>query len=185
AVALVVDQARDQLLAGPALAGDEHGRRVARDLGGDLERARHGRRLGDDLTVASLDADFLAQPRDLAAQRFTLLRLAQRQYELVRTERLRQVVVRAGFHGVDRELDAAVRGHDDDEPHAALRLVPGQELEAAQARHAYVAEDDVGLQLGGAREAFLAVARGLRLIAFLGQDQGDRLAQAWFVVDDQ
>src|SRR5690606_37856208 len=73
----------------------------------------------------------------------------------------------------------------EDEPRAAVRLVPGQELGAAQARHAYVAEDDVGLQLGGAREAFLAVARGLRLIAFLGQDQGDRLAQAWFVVNDQ
>src|SRR5690606_10722984 len=62
AVALAVDQAGDQLLAGAALARDEHGRRVAGDLGGDLEGAGHGGRLRDDLAVAPLDADFLAQP---------------------------------------------------------------------------------------------------------------------------
>jgi hypothetical protein len=42
AIALAVDQPRDELLAGAALARDEHRRRVPRHLGGDLERLRHG-----------------------------------------------------------------------------------------------------------------------------------------------
>jgi hypothetical protein len=180
-----VDEPRDELLAGAALASDENGRRVPRHLRRDLERLRHGGRFRDDLAVAALDADFLAQARDFLAQRLALLGLLQDEDELVRTERLRQVVVGAALHRLDGELGAAVGRHHDDHARAAGGAVALEELEAAETRHAQVAEDDVGLQLERTREAFLAVARRLHLVPLLGEDQRDGLPKPRLVIDDQ
>src|SRR5690606_37609625 len=185
AIALAVDEARDELLAGSALAGDQHGRRVACDLRGNLERARHGGRLRDDLAVASLDADFLAQARDFAAQRLTLLGLLEREHELVRTERLGEVVVGAALHRLDGHLDAAVGGHDDDHALAIGLAVAVEEVEPAEAGHAHVAEDDVGLQLQRPAQTLLAVTRGEDLVAFFGEDEGNGLPETRLVVDNQ
>src|SRR5690606_8884772 len=51
AMALAVDETRDELLACSAFTRDEHGRRMACDFRGDLERLRHRRRLRDDLAI--------------------------------------------------------------------------------------------------------------------------------------
>src|SRR5690606_29919731 len=83
AVALRMDQPGDDLLPRPALAGDEHGRRVRRHLARELERLLHGGRLRDDLTEPALDAYLLAQPAHLASQRFALLGLLEEQDELI------------------------------------------------------------------------------------------------------
>src|SRR5690606_20738606 len=182
---LAMDESCDELLAGTALAGDEHGRRMARDLRRDLERLRHRGRLRDDLAVAPPGAAFLAQARPLAAQRLALLRLLKDEDELIRAERLRQVVVRTALHRLDGELGAAVRGHHDDHAGAAAAAILLEELEAAEPRHAEVAQHDVGLELERTREALLAVARRLHLVALLRQDGRHGLPQAWFVVDDQ
>src|SRR5690606_2455518 len=185
AVALVVDEPRDQLLAGPALARDEDGRGVAGDLAGGLERLAHGGGLRDDLAVAALDADLVAQAADLAAQRLPLLGLLEREHELVGAEGLGQVVVGARLHGLDRELGAAVGGHDDDQAVALLRAVALEELEARQPRHADVAQDDVGPELLRASEAFLPVAGGVDLVSLAREDEGHRLAKPGLVVDDE
>ena len=68
---------------------------------------------------------------------------------------------------------------------AALLAVPLQELEAGQAGHAHVAQDDVGLQLLRARQPLLAIARGLDLVALAAEDQRNGLPESGLVVDDE
>src|SRR5690606_33305439 len=89
------------------------------------------------------------------------------------------------LHRLDREVHPAVRGQDDDHRLAILRLVALEELDTVQARHADVAQDDVRLRLDRLGEPLLAVARGRDLVAFLAQDEGDRVTQPGLVVDDK
>src|SRR5690606_29907870 len=117
--------------------------------------------------------------------RSALLGLLERKNDLVRAERLRDVVVGALLHRLDREIHPAVRGHDDDHRLAVLRLVALEELEAVQARHADIAQDDVGLELDCLGEPLLTVARRRDLVSLLAQDERDRVTQPWLVVDDQ
>src|SRR5690606_31687593 len=84
-----------------------------------------------------------------------------------------------------REIHRAVRRHHDHERAPAVRTVALEELDAAESRHAHVAEDDVGRQLLRTRESLLTVARGVDSEALLLEDERDRLPQSRLVVDDQ
>ena len=70
-----VDRARDQLLAGAALAGDQHARPRRRDLRDLGEQRRHRRALADHLEAL---VGQRAQALDLARHRAPLERVAQR-----------------------------------------------------------------------------------------------------------
>ena len=74
----------------------------------------HRRALREDRLELALLADLLAERAVLAAQRLALLGLAQREHDLVGLERLADVVVGAGLHRLEREVDVAVRAHHDD-----------------------------------------------------------------------
>src|SRR5262249_60654453 len=69
ALALVVDRARDDFLAGTALAGDQHGRIGAADLIDQRVDLLHRRARADESAAPPRLGDHLAQPLDLAAQR--------------------------------------------------------------------------------------------------------------------
>src|SRR5690606_1906735 len=87
--------------------------------------------------------------------------------------------------GFDGQLRAAVRGHDDDQRQPALFAIRLQELQPGHARHAHVAEYDVGLQLQRPGETLLAVADGMDGVVFIAEDQGYGLPQARLVVNDE
>ncbi len=97
-----VDQARDELLARPALARDQHRRGVLGHLGSELDGLPHPGALGDDLGEALVGFDALAQARDLAPQLLAFLRLPECEDHLCGGERLGQVVVGALLHRLDR-----------------------------------------------------------------------------------
>src|SRR5205814_884140 len=74
-----MDGARDELFADAALARDERGRLVVRDLRDRLEDRLHRRALRQDVLEEVLAPDLLPQRAVLAAERLALLGLAERE----------------------------------------------------------------------------------------------------------
>ena len=118
-VALRVNRAREQLLAGARLALEQHGRARRRGRRDGLQHATDRRAVADDLPLVPELHHLAAQPLVLAAQAHDLERLIDRELELLRPDGLRDVVDRAGLDRRDRVLDAAVAGQHDQR-----RLVP-------------------------------------------------------------
>ena len=119
ALAEPVDRARDQLLAGAALAGDEHGGVARRDL---LDRAPHDRHLlaaADQLgePAVGLGAQVVGHRLGLAAaaaRRAQLERALDLEAHDLGLDRLGEEVERAELHRLDRGLDGAEPGDDHD-----------------------------------------------------------------------
>ena len=186
AVARVVDRAGDALLAGAALARDEHGRAGAGDALRQVEDAAHAFGPEDDL--AALLAPEL-RPEDLVLRDDVALleRLADQLPQLVRGERLRDEVVGAALHRVDRHVEGAVRGHHDDLGARRALLDERQEIHPAAVRHHQVREHDA-VGLGRVHHR---VAGGLEarcegdVEAFAPEEDGQHVAKARLVVDDE
>ena len=113
--AVVVDRARDQLLAGAGLAGDEHrALRLARPAPPCWITSCIAPAAADDAVVVELGVALADQVAVLGAQPLVLERAADDDEQLVDLERLLQVVERAELHRLDRALDRGVRGHHQD-----------------------------------------------------------------------
>ena len=123
--AVPVQRARDELLAGARLAGDEHRRVRLRQPADRAEHLLHRRRLAQHLrrlapiaaaTGAGAGASAIA--RRISATR------------VVDVERLRQVLERAALERRDGAVEVRVRGHDD---HRELRDSAPSPCRAARA----------------------------------------------------
>ena len=138
----IVQGPGDQLLAGPALALDQHGGGGGRDLLHHPHHLLHRRAFGDQLRRAP--RDLLAQPEVLPAQPLALLRLAQDEEHLVGAEGLAQIVVGAGLHRLDRQL-VRCRTRSSRSPWSSGRsaLRRPQQVEAVHLRHAHVGDQRV------------------------------------------
>ena len=143
------ERPRDQLLAGAALAANQH-----RDVGvGDaLDQVAH---LGHPLAVAEqhagtcdCDCELLAQRRHLATELPLLERVGERHFEIGLVERLADEVGGAELHRLhDGRRPALAREHDDRDVAIDL-LERGERLEPVhRARHHHV-EDDGRRPLG-------------------------------------
>ena len=121
-----VERARDQLLAGAALAGDQHGRVGLRDLVDRRAHLLHRRRVADHRAVR----EALGQLAVLAAQLVLGERALDDEAQLVGRERLADVVARAELHAAHGGVDRRIRG---DQQHRGRRLA-GEQLR--QDRHA-------------------------------------------------
>ena len=151
-----VNRARDQLLAGAALALDENRRSARRRLDDQVEHLPHPRAPADDvgeLVVPLLDV--LAQVAVLVHQPPPLHRVADDDQHFVVLERLGDVVERAALHRRDRALDRRVGGDDDDRQVLVDPLQLVERGDAVEARHHDV--DDAPR-----RTAARAPARALR-----------------------
>ena len=110
ALAQLMDRLRHQFLAGARLARDQHRRRRRRRL---LDRAvdlADHRRVADHAPEAAMLAQLPPQHAHFAQRLLTLDRLLQQDQQPLRVDRLRQIVVGAFLDGLDRRLDAALRG---------------------------------------------------------------------------
>src|SRR5256885_6101028 len=108
-----VDRAGDELLAGAALALDEHRRGAAGDL---LEERHHPAERGaraDDRALLEQVVEPLLERAVLLDQVSALEGLADQAQELGALERLGEEVVRALLHRLDRLLDRAEGGQED------------------------------------------------------------------------
>ena len=136
----VVQGLGDEFLPGAALAQDEHGGAARRDLPHLLEQVLHRRRLAHDRVEAEALVEHLAQVRHLVAQLPVLDQLVDAAPQLVEVDRLRQVIVRADAHRLDRGLDRAEAGDQDHRQVELLGPHPVQERQPVHARHAQVAD---------------------------------------------
>jgi len=99
-------------------------------------------------------------------------------------ERLQEVIVSAEFHRLDGRLRGAVGGHQNDEELGIHLADAAQRLEAVDAPHADVHEDEVVLELGNNFEAFLAGRGGGELdFRHVAEDALERILHVRFVVD--
>ena len=142
-LAVVVQRARDQFLAGAGLAGDHHG-----EIGLHQPRQHavdflHRRRAADQRNGIRIR---LRRPR-----RCTLLRLGQRaaddRDQFLEIERLRQVFISAAFGGPDRRHEGVLRTHDDDRQIRPHLLDARQQIERVLVGHHDVGDDEIALAL--------------------------------------
>jgi hypothetical protein len=131
-----VEDAREDLLAGAVLAGDEDAgvrRRDALDEGHHLLHGARARDDGGELGLAGARG-LGVEPVD-RAQRVAQLELGVEGGEQARVvPRLLDVVARAAANGLDRALDAAPCGHDDDGEGGVELAQAREEVHALAAR---------------------------------------------------
>ena len=141
ALAVVVQRARDQFLAGAGLAGDHHrqiGLHQARERAVDL---LHRGRTADERHALDL--------LDVRLARRAGLRLAQRAPDdgdqFLQVEGLGQIVIGAAFGRLDGGHERVLRAHDDDRQVRPQLLDARQEFEGVFVRHDDVGDDEVAL----------------------------------------
>jgi hypothetical protein len=176
--AVAVQRARDQLLAGAALAGDHHRHRALAQAADRAEHVLHRRRLAEHLghrrggAVAHLLAQALVH------------RPPDQLHRLRHVERLGQVFEGAALERGHRAVQVGVRGHDDDRQPGQPLLDPGQQVDARGAGHADVADQHLRRLVvqRGQHLARIGEAAHLQLLARerLLQHEADRVV----VVDD-
>jgi hypothetical protein len=182
--ALAVEGPRHQLLAGAALARDEHGRVRLRDLGDALVQAHHRGVAAHEGLEALPPVELRAEVLDLGLQAAVLHGGAGEAEDLVHLEGLHDVVERALLHALDGRPHVGQRGHQDHRE----RLVHGQQARqhdgSRLAGKPHVEEDHVDppraehVQRGRA----LLDAQHLELEA---EDLADRVLDGGLVVDDE
>ena len=150
-----------------------------------VQRFPHGPALRDERAGGRGGVELCSECRDGAAELLPLLGLAEGEHDLVRAERLGEVVVGALFHGGERRLFAPVRAHHDDQRRAAALAVCTQEGDPAQLGHAHVAQDQVERLGERTVEGLLPIALCRDLVARIGEQQPEGLAEAGFVVHDE
>ena len=174
-----VQQARHDLLAGAALAGDQDGGVGAGDAldgahdrrhrvrGVQQQRAIFGRRL------VGLLAAVAHRARHDHAQLFGVV------------QGLAEVVERALLHRVDGVGHRAVGGDQQHHGRRHFLLQRGQQGAAVHHRHADVAEHDVERRLAGQLEGGPAVAGVAHLVAVVGEHPHQEPAEGGLIVDHQ
>ena len=142
-VALVVDRACEEFLAGSRLALEQDGRARWRGHRDCLHDAPDRRRVTDDLPLVAKLHDLLAEGLVLAPQPHKLERLIDGQFQLLWTNRFGDVVDRAGFNRRDRVLDAGVSRQHDERDVVAFPRQQLDELEPRQPRHPIIGDDQI------------------------------------------
>ncbi len=182
-----VGRARDELLAGAALAFDEDRRVALRDAADRLEDLLH-RAAGADERDAGLvaAADLVADPTDRARQLVHLRGAGDERAHLVEVEGLGEVVEGAALHRLDRVRHGVLRrDHDDDEPGDLRSRDPLQHVETAQVRHPDVENGDVDVAAGQGGEGVGAGRDGLDVVPGLRQGGAEHQPDRFFVVGDE
>ena len=166
---VVVNRGGDELLAGAALALDQHGRAAVGHLTDHLEQPLHRLVLADEVARVEPLADALPQLRRLAAEPRVLDAALDDRGDGVEIERLGEVVLGAHPEGFDRGLHRAERGHDDPDRGGHLGLALLDEAETVEHGHLQVGEHDVGVVRRQAQQGRATVGRGFDLVPLVGE----------------
>ena len=106
-----MDDGGYELLAGPGLSGDQHGRVRPGNPAHDLVDILHGGTIADEnLVPVALDQ----QTNDSVAQILALEEALDGDGDFLQLERLGDIVERPKLHRLDRRRRGAKGGHDDD-----------------------------------------------------------------------
>ena len=177
---------RDQLLARAALAAHEHGEVRLGDLADRLEDALHRRARADQVLEGVLALHALEQLAVLARHARALERALHDQADLLVVERLRDVVLRARLHRLDRDLLGAVRGDHHHHGLGAQALGLAQHVETGgPVAEREVGQHEVEALLGQPRERLVARAGEQHLVAGAAEQPRERELDGALVFDDQ
>ena len=175
---VVVQRARDELLARAGLARDQHRHARARQAADRLEHLLHRRRLADD-------ARRRLRGRLLGRSARALPRRARDELDrFVDVERLRQILEGAALIGRHGAVEIRVRRDDDDGDVGIHAREPLHELEPAHVRHADVRDQHVGPAELQRAEELLAGFEGAREHVRLLQRLLEHPPHGLVVVDD-
>ena len=115
AVAVMINRAGDEFLAGAAFTGDERGGVAGGHLADELENLLHRLTAADDAQLVILGFEQGLVRHHLLHVARGLERVGDDFLELQRVERLEQIIVGAELHRLDGRLRRAVGGHQNDE----------------------------------------------------------------------
>ena len=177
-----MDRTSDELLARAVLPGDQHARRC---LPHPLDLLRDGAdriRRPDDLELRPHD---VPQTRVLLVQVEVRERIAQREENAIRVERLLENVVGAVLCRFDGGLDGRVTTDHHHDGAGVLLLQLAQRLEPVDARHLHVHEDEVRPEPRVLGEPVDRVRDGAHLVALELEKLAERGANPLLVVDDE
>ncbi len=183
---LEVDRARDQLLAGAALAAEQNGGVVVHHPPDKLIDLLHGRAAADDLAADQLAAHLILQRREIGGlgRHFDRTRDGRR-YQVEVFERLGEVVVRTALHRLNRIVHRAGGGNHNDQGAAGLLAGAGEHLQAANSGHHDVEQGDFVAIAEERFERALAVGGLFDPIAGGFEPMMEDQADARVVVGDQ
>ena len=176
-----MERARDELLAGAGLAGDQH-RRIARC---DLVRQRE--RLAERAAhrIRRLGGHAGTHVRDLIAQRHERECSGDHELERRRHHRLGQEVVDAGTHRINGNADVATPREHDRQRLGILLAQREAQLDARHPGHHHVDERDFRRRLLHRCEARLGGGHVIGGVAAAPQCKRDELRFACLVIDDE
>ncbi len=158
---LQVHGARDQLLAGPALAGDHHRRAAVGRLADRLEDLENARALADESFEAVLASQLALELAVLVLQALALERVGDGEPQLVELERLGDVVVGAELHRLHRRLGRGERGHHEHDRPRRVVLRRAQYGQAVHLAHPEIGDDEIEVvRLQGLHGGLAAVGEG-------------------------
>jgi hypothetical protein len=184
AAAVLVDVAGEQLLAGAALAEQQHGRRGAGRLLGHLERGAHDLAVADDRLVGC-GGELGPQLAVFGDEGVLVERLLDGGDDRRALERLGDEVVGAELHRGDRVLDGAVGGHHQDLDLGRDRLRGLEQVLAGHAGHAQVGDHHLHRVQAQHLERLLPGAGDAHVHVLLGQHLLQGVEDAGLVVDDE
>ena len=181
----IVDGPRDQLLAGAALAPDQHRDLRHRDATDGLEDLLHDGAAAEQAPELILRRDLRAQPHHLALQLAAREQLAHLDAERLHLEGLGQVVGGAELHGLDGGGDGPGAAQHD---HRRRRRPAARAPRAGRSRCGRASRGRAGSGPGAprraARSASSTLAGGHHL-ALLLEQHAKRFLHPGLVVDHQ
>ena len=182
---MVMEGLGDQLLAGAALAEDEHVALRRRGQADEVEDLLHRRALADDLVEAVALLELLLERAVLARQAALFEAFADGEQDLFVLERLGDVVESADAHRFDGALDRGVRRDHD---HHLLGIARAQLLQDLHARHAgehEIEQHEIDRFALGKEQRLLAGAGGDRAQTLAPEERPEDVLEHLFVVDDE
>ena len=180
----LVDRVGDEFLARAARAFHEDRRLRRRNLADRVEQRLHRRRGAHDALHAVALVEAAPEVPVFALEVPRLEGLREHHVELVEVDRLREEVLRAELHRLDRGFDRAVGGEHDAEDAGPLRADLLEEREAVAAGHPHVGEQDVRGRLGALLQRGGGRIRR-RDVPFPAEGPREPFAGVAFVVHDE
>ena len=180
-----VNEAGQHLLAGARLALDQDADVLVGQAIGERGQLAHGRCRADQKVLRS---------GELAPLLFVLLfalggggrRFLNQPFDLLDVVKgLFHILVGPHLHGLDRGLDGAETGHDDDFAVGLLALDVLQQGQAVGVRQLQVDHGHLEGRAFQGSERLAFTDRGNRAAALFIQQPAEKIADGFFVVDDQ
>src|SRR6266540_763797 len=181
-VAVLVDGAGDEFLAGACRAADEHGDGRGGDTANLLGNGLHGAAVADD---GRLGGAGFAQVHRLGHEPAAAHGGRDEVEQLVGFEGLHKIFEGAQLDGFDRRFGRAVGGDENDRQPGLRSMELGHQFQPAQTGQFQVSDDDVVGLLQRPAQPVVSAGRDIDQVVLLAQDFLEGRSRAGVVLDQQ